>query len=170
MICEPIDIRCPDCGGLAKFEEPFEFVLSSEFHPDDGRSAHQWGGWVVLERFPTQFHWKPPAGSEQYLRGGGDARRGGYPLLTNGMVQCSRCYSDRKHRLNWPCDAYWQWGIRGEVLWAWGRKHANVILQYIKEANRGSQSVYGLRYIPANFLSAKVRDSVVTKMERSLGF
>lgn len=168
MKYEPIDIKCPDCGGLAKFEEPFEFLSKNEVCPEETRLTHQWGGWNVLERFPSQVNWKAPSGSSQYLRGGGDTGNGGYPLLTNGLVQCSGCHSNRKHKLNWPCDAYWQWEIRSELLWAWDKRHAQIILNFVRETSRPSRHSYSLKYIPSYFLSAKVRDLVVQKMEHSV--
>jgi len=168
MKYEPIDIKCPDCGGLAKFEEPFEFLSKKDVRPDEAKPTHKWGGWMVLERFPSQISWKAPSGSSQYLRGGGDTGKGGYPLLTNGLVQCSYCHSNSKHKLNWPSDAYWQWEIRGELLWAWDKGHAKVILNFVKEKNRPSRYSYNLKHIPSHFLSAKVRDLVVQRMVQSL--
>jgi hypothetical protein len=93
---------------------------------------------------------------------------GGYQLLTNGLIQCPNCHANNKHRLQWPYDAYWQWVIRGELLWAWDQDHAKAILTYVKETVRFSRRTYSLRYIPSHFLSAKLRDIVVQKMERSL--
>ncbi len=168
MKYEPIDIKCPDCEQLAKFEEPFEFLSKNGIRPDDTKPTHQWGGWIVLERFPSQINWKAPSGSSQYLRRGGDTYKGGYPLLTNGLVQCSHCHSNRKHNLNWPADAYWQWEVRGQLLWAWDLNHAQIILKFVKETTRPSRRSPSLKYIPSHFLSAKVRDLVVQKIERSV--
>ncbi len=168
MKYEPIDIKCPDCGGFAKFEEPFEFLSKNEPRPDENRPMHQWGGWTVLERFPSQITWQAPSGSSQYLRSGGNEENGGYPLLTNGLTQCSLCHSNKKHKLNWPTDAFWQWEIRGEILWAWDKKHAHIILSFIRETIRPPRRAYSIKYIPSHFLTAKVRDLVVQKMEHSL--
>lgn len=168
MKYKPIDINCPDCGGLAEFEEPFEFLSKGDVHHDEMKPAHQWGGWTVLERFPSQLPWKAPSGSDQYLRGGGDSSKGGYPVLTNGLVQCSHYHSNRKHKLNWPIDAYWQWEIRGELLWAWDKMHAKIVLDFVRNTARPSRHSPRLMYIPSHFLSAKVREQVVQKMERSL--
>ena len=168
MKYSPIDIKCPNCGRLAKFEEPFEFVSRNNVAADETRPQHQWGGWIVIERFPSQCNWIPPSSSQQYLRGGGDDGKGGYPVLTNGLVQCSNCHYNVKHKLHWPNDAYWQWSIRGEVLWAWDKEHAQIILNYVKMEVRPSRYSYNLRYIPSHFLSAKVRDLVVKNIERSV--
>jgi len=168
MKCEPIDIKCPDCGELAKFEEPFEFLSKHDVRTDESKPTHQWGGWTVLERFPSQVPWKTPSGSSQFLRGGGDTSKSGYPLLNNGLVQCSHCHSNKKHKLNWPNDAYWQWEIRGELLWAWDKVHAQTILNFVKQTTRPSRSGFSLKYIPSHFLSAKVRDVVVQKIGGSI--
>jgi len=168
MKCNPIDIKCPDCGDLAKFEEPFKFFSKNKIDLDETRPVHQWGGWFVLERFPSQVSWKAPSSSGNYLRSGGCTDEGGYPLLTNGLVQCPHCHSNRKHKLNWPSDAYWQWEIRSELLWAWDKEHAKIILNFVKETKRPSRRSPSLKYIPSHFLSAKVRDLVVQKMESSI--
>ena len=168
MIYDSIDIKCPNCKEIAKFEEPFEFLSSNKASHSETRPYHVWGGWLVVERFPSQFEWKAPSTSSQYLRGGGDNGHGGYPLLTYGLVQCSHCHTNKKHTLNWPNDAYWQWEIRGELLWAWDQDHAKEILAFVKETVRPSRYSYNLRYIPSHFLSAKVRDLVIQKMEKSL--
>lgn len=164
----PIDIKCPNCGGLATFEEPFEFLSKKKLRPDESRPSHQWGGWVVIERFPSQLMWEAPSRSGQYLRGGGDTGTGGYPLLTNGLIQCQNCHANSKHKLDWPNDAYWQWEIRGELLWAWDKNHAQIILNFVRETVRPSRHFYSVRYLPSHFLSAKVRELVVQKMERSI--
>ena len=168
MKYEPIDIKCPDCGGLAKFEEPFEFHSKREASLDESRTLHRWGVWFVLERFPSLVKWKAPSGSNQYLRNGGDNGKDGYPLLTNGLIQCPRCHSNRKHKLAWPNDAFWQWPIRGELLWAWDKDHAQTILNFVKKTDRPPRYHDQLKYIPSRFLSGKVRDLVVKKMEQSI--
>lgn len=163
-----IDIQCPQCGELARFEEPFEFQTDKPLVTAEMRPYHQWGGWFVIERFPAQFPWKAPSSSQKYLRGGGGSRYGGYPLLTDGLVQCPTCHSNHKHRLDWPKEAYWQWHIRGQVLWAWDKEQAQAMLAYIKAFVRPAKRPYSLRHIPTHFLSAKVRDLVVRKMGNSL--
>lgn len=168
MKTEPIDIICPDCGGLAQFEEPFEFVSQDEVPPDETRPTHRWGGWIVIERFPSEIHWKAPSESSRYVRGGGDPGQGGYPLRTKGLVRCTHCHANQMHRLNWPSDAYWQWEIRGQLLWAWDKEHAQQILDFIRQTARPARRSTRLKHIPAHFLSAKVRDLVVRKIERSI--
>jgi len=172
LMSGPIDIKCPDCGRLANFEEPFEFLSPGQRspageRPSEGRPVHKWGQWSVVERFPAQFAWKAPSASARHLRGGrGNEER--YPLLTNGLVLCSNCHANGKHKLAWPSDAYWQWEIRGRVLWACDRRHAELILKVIRQGIRPPRYSPWLRHIPSHFLSAKVRSEVVRKIEASL--
>jgi hypothetical protein len=168
MKCTPIDIKCPDCKNLALFEEPFEFQSSKDTPANETQSSYRWGGWTVVERFPSLIKWKAPSGSSQYLRHGGNTSSGGYPLLNNGLVLCPACHSNRKHKLSWPHDAYWQWEIRGEILWAWDKNHAEEILTFVKKVSRPSQRPSRLWHLPSHFLSAKMRDLVVQKIERSV--
>lgn len=168
MPLKPIHVRCPKCGEFARFEEPFAFYSARTATAVAHQRSHQWGSWLVIERFPTQFSWQAPANSGQFLRDGGDNGGEGYPLLTHGLTQCGNCHHQSKHQLNWPQDAYWQWEIRGDTLWAWDRDHAESILAYVQETRRPARTSLLLRYIPSHFLSAKVRDLVVQKITRSL--
>jgi hypothetical protein len=166
MSCDSIDIKCPSCGDLAKFEEPFVFTDPKNIPV--GVEYKSWGGWGVIERFPSNFKWVAPSSSSQFLRGGGDNGQGGYPLLTYGLVQCGGCHQNKKHKLNWPSDSYWQWSVKGEILWAWGIQHAKEILAYIEADIRPSRKCYSLKYIPTHFLTSKVKQSVIKQMARSL--
>jgi len=121
---------------------------------------------MVVELFPSVYRWKAPKTSSQYLRGGG-AEGGGYPVLHQGMAQCSGCHTNGKHTLNWANDAYWSWDIRGAVLWAWDTDHARRILDYIGRINRFRPASYDLRHIPKEFLTAKVRELVVKRISAS---
>ena len=53
-------------------------------------------------------------------------------------------------------------------MWAWDKNHAQIILKHVKETVRPARHSYSLRHIPSHFLSAKVRELVVKKMERSI--
>ncbi len=166
MLYSPIDVRCPACGKLAKFEEPFEFFSKNEVQPAETRPMHRWGGWLVLERFPSHFPWQAPSCSSQYLSLGYD--KSGYALRSNGLLLCSFFHvqqMQQKHTLKWPGDAYWQWEIRGKLLWAWDRNHAEAILAYVKKTTRSSRYYAPLiKRLPTHFLTAKVRHLVVKKI------
>ena len=160
-----VDVRCPHCAGHACFREPFEFRSVA---PANG-PAHRWGGWYVVERYPHIFPWVAPRGSSsQYLTDGANDGQG-YPLLHRGVVECEACKQQSVHVLAWPEDAWWQWSIRGKMLWAWDRQHAEQILRYVRATDRPPRSTSGpIGSLPSHFLSAKVRDAVVKAIERKL--
>ena len=160
----PIEIRCPHCGQRAEFHEPFEFVSRPEDLHD--REFHRWGGWKVIELFPSVYPWKAPKTSTQFLRSGG-GKGGGYPVLHQGMLLCPGCHQNGKHTLAWPGDAYWSWDIRGALLWARDIGHARRILEYIGGINRFRPASRDLRHIPKEFLAAKVRELVVKRITAS---
>ena len=168
MIRDTVDIACPKCGRRARFAEPFVFVSSERAAPDETRPYHKWGGWLVFERFPSQFPWAAPTKDRHPPNGKGSSNTHGYAVLTYGLVQCPHCHVNAKHHLRGPEDAYWQWNIRGEVLWAWDRSHAEAILAFIAATHRPSRRSADLRRLPDHFLSAKVRDEVVGKMKQRL--
>lgn len=147
------------------FREPFEFRSGAP----SGGQARPWGSWFVVEKYPHLLPWVAPSGSSnQFLTyGPGDGQ--GYPLFHRGVVECLACKRQLVHTLAWPEDAWWQWSIRGKMLWAWDRKHAEQILQYVRATDRPGRSTSGpLGSVPSHFLSAKVRDAVVKAIERKL--
>lgn len=168
MTRDRVDIRCPVCGQRAAFWEPFIFIDAQRFPSDERRPAHKWGDWMVIERFPTHLPWRAPNTAARHPWRRGEDRSCGYPMLTHGWVQCPHCHADTKHRLQWPEEAYWQWQIRGKILWAWDRPHAETILAFIAADHRPSRRAADLRRLPAHFLSAKVRDLTVKRMRQLL--
>ncbi|EKE76146.1 hypothetical protein [Gallaecimonas xiamenensis] len=173
----PIEVRCPHCQGQAFFEEPFEFHSARHFDASaEHRPVHRWSNWLVVERFPSHYRWKAPRSSGAYIRSGGyqeggvPESEGGYPLMTQGLIRCPACHQQSRRRLQWPTDAYWQWQIRGQCLWAWDRQHALAILAYVQADNRPSRRGGSpVRYVPSHFLTAKIRELVVRKLTQSLG-
>lgn len=166
--CTPIDIICPTCQALAKFNEPFLFCTRL---PDgETRPYHQWGGWIVVEKYPSQLPWTPPKRtSSQYLRGGGgDAP--GYPLMHKGVVHCDNCHTNIVHILSWPGDAWYQWEIRGKLLFAWHRADALAILDFISAKDRPHRYLNGpAGRVPTHFLTANMRELVCEKIRARLG-
>ncbi|MAE96009.1 MAG: hypothetical protein CL910_15230 [Deltaproteobacteria bacterium] len=165
---EVLEIRCPGCEGRATCDEPFLF-LNEAPGPEEQRPTHRWGGWTVVEKFPSLVPWQAPRGSGQFLESGGSGESFGYRLGSKGVVHCARCVTPRIHELSWPGDAYWKWQIRGETLWARNRAHARKILDFVRAEHRPRRVSLVLRHIPSSFLAAKVRDEVVKKMSASLG-
>jgi hypothetical protein len=170
---EKFNVHCPSCGECAVFDEPFAFMTDKRNAPD-GVLVHRWGAWFVVEKYPLLMPWKAPRGSHQTIvfsdwrKGHGD-----YVYLKRGVVRCDSCYHSRAHTLNWPDDAYFQWDIRGDILWAWSADHARILLDYIsgKERNISRDTPYAssLRKVPKQFLSSKVRDLVIKRITDTLG-
>lgn len=162
---DQLDLKCPRCAGYAVFVEPYVFCNNA---PATGPSK-SWGSWHVIERYPHLLPWQAPKGaSSQYLVFGGKDGQG-YSPLHRGVVECRAGCGRFIHELKWPEDAWWQWSIRGKVLWAWDRRHAQVILDYVRATHRPARSTRGwLGSLPSEFLSAKVRNDVVKAMTRSL--
>lgn len=160
-----LEVRCPRCAGQALFVEPYRFASA----PPVDRPSRRWGSWHVVELYPDLLPWQAPKGStEQYLTSDPDDARG-YPLLHRGVVDCRSCKAPFVHVLAWPEDAWWQWSIRGQVLWARDRAHAEEVLAYVRATDRPPRPTSGpLGSIPSRFLSAKVRGTVVRAIERSL--
>lgn len=160
-----LDIRCPQCTGCALFVEPFGFHTAAPA----GQPSLRWGGWHVVERYPSVLPWRAPAGSpQQYLTTGGSDGQG-YRLLHRGVVECGCGRPPWVHTLAWPDDAWWQWSIRGRLLWAWDRGHAERILAYVGATDRPPRPTSGeLGGLPSHFLAAKLRPTVVRAIQRSL--
>lgn len=159
------EVACPRCGGHALFRDAFEFHVDAPA----GRTAQRWGGWHVVERYPRLVPWVAPKGrSSQYLVSGGDDGQG-YATGRDGVVECAACGAPFAHVLAWPDDAWWQWSIRGRMLWARDRAHARQILEYVRATDRPARPQSGpLGNLPSHFLSAKVRETVVKAIERRL--
>ena len=83
-----------------------------------------------------------------------------------------------KHKLDWPEEAYFQVSYKGKVLWAYDRKTASKLLNYIKSDDRRKrielqpsyivQDAF-LRKIPEHFQTAKARKAIAKKLEKILG-
>jgi hypothetical protein len=171
---EQFDIRCPKCGGRAVFDEPFSFLSCKEGVPEnEPRPVHRWGGWLVVEKYPSVLSWTAPRGSHQSLIFPKAKEGSGYYVVRKkGVVKCSACHHVGVHELNWPEDAFFRWEIRGDTLWAWSAEHARVLLEYIgseeRDATKFPAYLRQLRRLPKQFLSAKVRDLVVKNISDTL--
>jgi hypothetical protein len=168
---EQFTIRCPRCGGRAIFDEPFEFYAERKGVPDSkGRPIYRWGGWYVVEKYPAILPWAPPRGSGQFLSSRSGKDTGGYTPHEKGVVRCLRCHHVAVHALSWPNDAYYHWDIRGFTLWAWSREHDQILLEYLGGTERDPRKYPGwkLGKLPQQVISAKVRDTVVKQISRTL--
>lgn len=162
---EQVTVKCPRCGACAQFHEPFAFLRAAP----TCQTAIVWGGWFVVERYPDVLPWQAPKGrSGQHLVHGGDDGRG-YAVLHRGVVDCRACMARFVHELTWPDDLWWQWSIRGHLLWACDRAQALQILDYVRATDRPARSIHGpIGSLPSVFLSAKMRGAVVKAMEKTL--
>jgi len=71
-----------------------------------------------------------------------------------------------------PDDAFYRWIIRGVTCWAWSRDHADILLQFLRSADRDPLRYphyrRSLQRLPRTVLLAKNRDVVVKAITRSL--
>jgi len=88
-----------------------------------------------------------------------------------GSAVCQNCDCRRKHGLEWPRDAHFQISYRSSVLWAFDRRHALEILDFIKSEKRAPSKYEfsrSMRKLPAHFLSNKARGTVSKRLEELL--
>ena len=181
-----LDVRCPRCGEPARFEfatavrvkrqeDRAFFERSSHFECrtiGEGTS-HRWVAALfhatlhgapeqVIDALPEGYepsHWLPP-------------RIGHRCFDTDaGAVRCSACGLRRRHTLRWPHDARYQIEYRGQVLWAFHRESALELREFIASTHRRREGFAWelmLRHIPAAFLSAKARSTVLERLDRLL--
>ncbi len=98
-----LEIRCPRCRGLARFEDPYEFIgVPTPKANSPLRQLPRYGTWFVREKFPSLFPWK---GSDQYAKQlhacFRDALRPGVALCSHcGEVVSTDCDGPRMHSGN----------------------------------------------------------------------
>lgn len=181
-----LDIICPLCGGLARFEFgeiirirerkdiPF-FQTSDQFEYRvfiDNR-GQRWHGAIyyaglhggtveVIRNLPEGYSssdWQ----HSKYLRW----------ALTHsfGAYACHNCHEVRRHNLEWPKDAYFQINYRGEVLWAFHREATACLRDYIASKLRNPESYKWSRmllHVPTKFLVQNARDTVIKRLDQVL--
>jgi hypothetical protein len=153
-------VRCRVCGGPAVLDAPFEFYSARDGLPEaEMRPAHRWDGWLVIEKHPSIARWVAPDAGQSYSR-----------FL--GVALCSKCHAQYAYEVSWPADAYYQWEIRGHILWAYNREHTRVLLDFIesKERDPGRFPGYAksLTKLPTEFITAKVREDIVKAISSTL--
>ncbi|MDQ5824420.1 MAG: hypothetical protein M3441_09475 [Chloroflexota bacterium] len=154
----PLNIRCPRCGGRAEYDLSFDLYTAAKGQPPgEERPLHRWGGWLVAERYPSI---KPWDGAAEGIS------------ESDGVVKCSACHLVAGHTLRWPHDAFYQWQIRGNTLWAFNLEHARVLGEFLSGKDRDvtcfPQYARNLMKIPGELLSAKVRDDVAKEINATL--
>lgn len=154
-----VAIRCPRCGGRARWE--FELIPIGELGGEDAGGMPGWGPWRVREKFPSVIRWAAPP------------RGHGYVHHCAGVLRCATCHAVALHRLSWPADAYLQWPVRGETLYAWNADHARVLLHYVASTLRdpnayGSAYRKGLQRLPAAVLHGRARERIAGRIADTL--
>jgi hypothetical protein len=190
---DEVCVRCPRCSGYAVLDRAWETygvrkvapaadtttdwsskgytfiergvkggrwaLLDDDMPHLEGRSYYLSGTTLVFEKYPHLMH-KDAFNSERY----GNA---------NGfVVKCYSCHLVDAHAVNWPEDAYFQWDIRGHILWAFNREHATVLLEFIRSDER-DETQFGyhsknLRRLPTHFIAANMRDLIVKEISATL--
>ncbi|MCR8547167.1 hypothetical protein M4578_04965 [Salipiger sp. P9] len=163
---DPIDIRCPKCGHVAHFHEPFRFTCVIRY-AEVPENAHLWGRVVVEELYPEHYHWHQPETPKPTFHQGKETGPG-YRLNHRGMRECACCGTLEKATISWPEDAYWQWNIDGHQLVARNREHAEMILAYLRERKRVPNRKPALRNIPTVMLTKQFAPVVQDHVERAL--
>lgn len=86
-------------------------------------------------------------------------------------LTCINCCTQRCHALSWPEEANYAVDVRGNRLWAYDREQALDLRNFLESTDRNQgrfkASVF-LDNIPTNFLTAKVRDEAVRKLDSLL--
>ena len=88
-----------------------------------------------------------------------------------GAVKCIHCLSRRKHRLQWPQDAYYHIEYKGNILWAPSQSSFQSIHDYIASTDRDRFKYghyYHLLHLPQHFLTKNARSEVCKKMQHFL--
>ncbi|MYN04649.1 hypothetical protein GTP41_21375 [Pseudoduganella sp. DS3] len=182
-----LDVTCPNCGQQAEFEfaevvriklkVDIEFFQKSsvfEYQQFEDSCGHLWHAAIFFQGMHGSphraIHELPDGYSAQdwehsrYL-----SNRKTWPV---GSVHCANCHLRRRHRLNWPDDAYFSIAYRHHVLWAFHRESAVDLLAYLLNAKRGVSGYrWGtyLMHVPTVFKVKKAREAVGKKLARLLG-
>ena len=184
-------VRCPECGEEAEFDfaavariERLSDVLHFENHQQllyskfSDRRRHSWHGavffpglkgrdWTSIRNLPEGYAaelWNPANQPARLLD----------LILQNpssGCVHCQYCQIARRHDLKWPKEAWYQIGCGNDVLWAWHRKCAEGLRDFIASKDRDPHKhdwYLFLLHIPEVFLQAKTRAEVLKKLDRIL--
>src|SRR5579862_3702602 len=108
MPYDAFEITCPRCGGLAEFDEPYDWYPIKKGPPkSDTRPQFKFGGAIALEKYPTVFAWKPPV-IRPHLRLSQEFNRLPWRFNRLGVSKCRGCKEITRHLLRWPKDAYYR--------------------------------------------------------------
>lgn len=181
-----LDIKCPACGHLARFEfaqerlielkKDIPFFQNGDFF--EYRRFQGWGGqYQHSARYYPGLHGSSALAAEALPEGyqASDWATPKYLYRCTGSdmgsVRCEHCRLRRKHPLRWPDDAYFAIAYKGHVLWAFCRESAYELNQYLSSKFR-DRAHYRWRafllHIPTVFKTTKAREAVCKQLERLL--
>jgi len=104
------------------------------------------------------------------------------------LVKCSKCHlMDDGYELKysrwlktfpkgkfifWPKNAYYQWNIRGHILYANNQKHAQVLLEFLgskeRDPNKFPGYIKGLQKLPREITAPNLRETITKRISLSL--
>jgi len=179
-----VSILCPCC----QKEAQFCFVVIVPIHKKEDISYFQKRKdfryerfisrgvvWHAAVYFPGLIHTEPT--SIQDLPQGYCPQKLAHPRYLKehqdypwGTLTCSHCVLSKKHKLHWPQDAYYHITYKGDRLWAFDRQMFLSIHQLIASTQRSKieNANYFLRFIPKQFLAAKARSTICSRIEKRL--
>jgi hypothetical protein len=156
-----IAVTCSRCSSEAQFIPPFEFFRRGTAQVPNLR---HWNNVLVKEKYPGAFSWQDRDNPFQKLFWGSPKHRpSAAPIM--GVLKCPACTALRKHRLDWPRDAFYQVNVDGKQLWAWDRRSLAFIRDHIEKLDRPKRHHPLLRHLPTHFLVAKRRDAVLAAID-----
>jgi len=178
-----LDVKCPQCGRCAEFEfaeirriklkADVDFFKSDsmfEYRQFQDSCGHYWHGalyYAGLHGDPRVALGKLPPGYEPGDWDHPPWRRGYGEDTGIGSVRCEHCHLGRKHILNWPGDAYYSVSYRNNVLWAFDRRSACDLCDFILSKTRSTGNPFLLR-VPTVFKTHKAREAVSKHLLRLL--
>ncbi|WP_226629078.1 hypothetical protein [Alloyangia pacifica] len=162
-----VEVKCPNCGGCAKFHEPFRFYHARRYGSAP-KNAHRWGRLIVEEIFPNDFKWEQPEGETPSFRHYPTDPGEGYLFNHRGMLECPQCRAIEPTEIHWPEAAYWRWIAAGEILVARNREHAKEIYEFLAGSHRPPNRRPSLRSIPSVMLTKQVWPELAQTILRDL--
>lgn len=181
-----LDINCPLCGEHCVFEfaeivriklkrdvpyfeksDVFEYLVFTD------SCGHKWHGAIYFANLhggSTQAITNLPEGyspcdwaHSKYLTGNHG------PDL--GAFICCSCQTRKPYTLQWPEDAYYSIGYKGQILWAFNRQSALDLRDYILSKERKIEKYQWaklLLHVPTVFKKQSARENIVKLINKLL--
>lgn len=94
-----------------------------------------------------------------------------YTDFFTGHISCLNCGLSKEETMQWPIDAYYSGDVKGQILWAWNKAHAEAIREFVLSTSRNykqynySASLY---HLPEHFKLSKNRDACLKTLDRMI--